>query len=167
MVLIYTFSFQKIRLKQWRVFDHVIEIRNNRAGCEFHTACSINGKTLFAPEQFAIFKCVHLKLFCAYSKFECACTSIHHRAISSHNDVDGFVRLNLVAFNVEVYFHNYTLQGYSCILWVWTCDPGCIVEQFMISISFPPVHDKHLQTSPELTTMTAYRERVLFFFKWE
>lgn len=33
----------------------------------------------------------------------------------------------------------------------------------MISISFPPVHDKHLQTSPELTTMTAYRERVLFF----
>lgn len=69
--------------------------------------------------------------------FECTCTSIHHRAISSHNDVDGFVRLNLVAFSVEVYFHNYTLQGYSCILWVWTCDPGCIVEQFMISISFP------------------------------
>lgn len=69
--------------------------------------------------------------------FECTCTSIHHRAISSHNDVDGFVRLNLMAFNVEVYFHNYTLQGYSCILWVWTCDPGCIVEQFMISISFP------------------------------
>lgn len=70
------------------------------------------------------------------------------------------MRLNLLVNNAELYFHNYTLQGYSCTLWVWTCDLGCIVEQFMISFFFPLVHDKHLQTSPELTTMTTYSDGV-------
>lgn len=34
------------------------------------------------------------------------------------------------------------------------------MKQFMISFFFPLVHDKHLQTSPELTTMTTYNEGV-------
>lgn len=87
-------------------------------------------------------------------------TSHSHLQPLFKNDLDKFVRLNLAAYNMEVYFHNYALQGYSCTLWVWTCDLGCIVKQFMISFFFPLVHDKHLQTSPELTTMTTYNEGV-------
>lgn len=43
-------------------------------------------------------------------------------------------------------------------LWTWM-HRGTIYDFYF----FPPVHDKHLQTSPELATMTAYRERVFFF----
>lgn len=98
----------------------------------------------------------------------CVCTLKHTYVHTSHNhlqslfqsDLDGFKRLNFAAYDVEVYFHNYTLQGYSCTLWVWTYDLGCIMEQFMISFFFPLVHDKHLQTSSELTTMTTYSKGV-------
>lgn len=111
-----------------------------KCACEFQTCLFQKKKSL---------KCVLRKLsiarlFLPYNLCVCMCALKHTCVHTSHShlqplfqsDLNGFERLNFVAYNVEVYFYNYTLQGYSCTLCVWTCDLGCITEQFTISF-FP------------------------------